>query len=120
MVKYKIPKGLVNSITSCNNPLKLGEILKDVFPDAFINWDAHAFTIGDIIQRKNNRGEDTKYLIVKTGDNKCALLNIKNSTLWKNISTIGVGAFNSVSIAAFMEISNGVSPSSFKKLANKK
>lgn len=111
-MKYKLPKNF--SLDGIKDAHELKDYLKKVFPDAFINWYAQAFSVGDTIERNVN-GTIQKYQIVKTHDNKSALLNVKTSTLWKNFSTENVGVFNSVSIKDFMEISNGMKPNSFKK-----
>lgn len=115
MGKYTVPKDFSKVLNDVKDAHELRKVLVDKFPDAFINWDAHAFDVGDIIQR-TSKGDTQKYLVVKTAENKAALLNLKNSTLWKNFSTDNVMPFGSVSLKMFVEISNGLKPSSFKKV----
>lgn len=115
MSKYTVPKDFSKSINNVKDAHELRDMLERKFPDAFINWNCHVFSIGDKIQRTLN-GSVQNYLVVKTADNKGALLNLKTSTLWKNFSTDNVMAFDSISLKMFMEISNGLKPNLFKKI----
>lgn len=110
MGKYKTVRECIHAVNGAKDPHELRGVLQRYYPDAFIDWTKPVGKVGDVFVRK---ADSARYLVVKTGDDKAAFMNLKNSTLWKNFSTESVMPFDCISLQSFMEITNGMKPDRF-------